>query len=218
MKVIPVGDLHAPYHDKEAVKAILAHIRKERPHVVIQVGDLLDQYVFSKYPRSSKISVEQDIKEGLKAAADFWKRVKKIVPRAKCYQVFGNHDLRLSKRIKEGLPELLEVYNPLSMYRFEGVINLKDDRDHLEIDGVIYTHGHLSSSIAHVNHYKKPVVHGHLHKASITSQGSLWSMDCGYLADPSQLPLQYGASRLHNWARGLAVVEDGVPRIKLVKP
>lgn len=216
MKVFVIGDTHFPYHDKRSLKRILSEIKKEKPDAIVQIGDLLDQYVFSKYPRSTKISVSHDIRKGLRYATEFWKAVRKAAPKAKCYQILGNHDLRMAKRISEKLPELGEIFTHKDLYKFEGVKVMKSDRDYLELDGVVYVHGYLSKSIDHAKHFNKPVVHGHRHRPCIEVEGKLWSMDVGFVADEKQLPLQYTQTKLTKWKKAYGIVENKQPILKFL--
>lgn len=216
IKVFCIPDTHFPYHNKEALKAIISMIKKEKPTHVVHLGDLLDQYVFSKYTRKMGITPEKDIKDGLKAAQNMWKAVKKAAPRAKCYQILGNHDVRLSKRISERLPELEPFFGVSQLYQFKGVTVLSSDRDYLEIGGVIYIHGWLSKSIDHAKHFNKPTVHGHRHRPCIEVDGNIWSMDCGFIADEKSVPLNYTMSKLTKWRMACGIVENKKPRLILL--
>lgn len=189
------------------------HKRSPITHVV-QVGDLLDQYVFSNYSRSPGITPKIDIEGGLKMAGQMWADLKKIAPQALCYQLLGNHCVRLNKRIAERIPELAEFFGTKDLYQFEGVKVMKSDRDFLVIDGVVYCHGWLSKSLDHAKYFGRPTVHGHRHRMAIeTDSPRIWSMDIGYLADRNALPLQYTQSKFSKWTLGCGVVEDGKPRL-----
>lgn len=216
IRVFCIPDLHFPFHNPEAYKEVIAQIKKEKPTHVVQLGDLLDQYVFSKYTRSPGITPEADVTEGLALATQMWQDIKKAVPRAKCYQILGNHDVRLSKRISEKIPELASYFNVKDLYKFQGVKVLSSDRDYLEIDKVIYCHGWLSKSIDHAKHFNKPTVHGHRHRPTIEVDGTIWSMDCGFLADETSLPLQYTMSKVTRWRMAYGIVENRKPRLVLV--
>lgn len=213
MKVFVISDSHFPFHNEGAFKKVMKLIKKERPNAVVHIGDLLDQYVFSKYTKSSSVTPDNDVIKGLKIAKEMWATIRKIVPKAKCYQVIGNHCVRLGKRISEKLPELVEIYDPLSMYAFPGVKVLKSYRDHLVLDKVIYTHGWLSKSIDHAKHFTMPTVHGHRHRMCIETYGKLWSMDVGHIADENSLPLSYTQSKVTNWTLGCGLVVDGKPQL-----
>lgn len=217
MKVVVISDTHFPYHNKAAYKEVLRLIKQERPDAVIQIGDLLDQYVFSKYSRSQNLTTpEREVSQGRMHSQSMWATIRKLVPKAKLYQVLGNHDLRLKKRIMEVLPELETVYNYKDMYTFPGVKTLKNDRDYIEIDGVVYCHGWLSKSIDHAKHFAKPTVHGHRHKPAIETAGRLWSMDVGFLGDEKRVPFNYTMSKLTNWRMAIGIVDNGKPRLVLL--
>jgi len=216
IKVFVIPDTHFPFHNEDALKAILDLIKKEKPTHVVQIGDLLDQYVFSRYSRTPSITPKEDVTYGLAVAARMWKDIKKIVPRAKCYQILGNHDIRLCKRISEKLPELADFFNVKDLYKFDGVKVLESDRDFLEIDGVIYVHGWLSKSLDHAKHFNKPTVHGHRHRPCIDVEGQLWSMDVGFIADEQSVPLNYTMSKLTKWRMACGLVDDRQPRLFLL--
>lgn len=213
-KVLVVSDIHFPFHCKNSLKKLLKIVKEEKPTHVVQIGDLLDQYVYSKYSKSSDITPKDDILKGLDLAVEFWATIKKLVPKAKRIQVLGNHDVRASKRIGEKIPELFALYNPLGIYQFKGVKTLKSDRDFIEIDGVVYCHGWLSKSIDHAKYFNKPVAHGHRHRPTIEYDSArLWSMDVGYMADPKSVPLSYTMSKLSKWTKACGIVENGKPKL-----
>ena len=216
MKVITIGDTHFPFHSKTAYKKLMKLIAKEKPTHVVQIGDLLDQYVFSKYARSLSVDPAKEIQRGLALASKMWSDIKCIVPRAKCFQLIGNHDVRLAKRITEKLPELEAFFSHKNLYIFPGVKVLESDRDYLNIDGVTYVHGWLSKSLDHAKYFNTPTVHGHRHRPCIDVEGKLWSMDVGYMADSTSLPLQYTASKFTKWKTACGIVENGRPRLEFL--
>jgi predicted phosphodiesterase len=218
MKVFILSDIHFPFHDKRAYKKALEAIKREKPTAVVQIGDLLDQYVFSKYSKKSSITPQMDIVKGLEQARQMWKDIKRLVPKAKCYQILGNHDVRLAKRIAEKLPELAEIYDSNAMYTFPGVTTMKSDRDYLVLDKVVYCHGWLSKSEDHARFFNVPTVHGHRHRATIVyATNKLWSMDVGYLADKNAGPLKYTVSKFTHWTLACGVVEDGHPKLLILE-
>lgn len=213
-KVFVISDTHFPFHSKKGYKKLLKLIREERPTHVVQIGDLLDQYVFSRYTRKMEITPENDIVKGLKFAKQMWKDIKKIVPRAKCYQLLGNHDIRISKRIAEQLPELSGFFSQKNLYKFPGVWVANSDRSFLTLFGVKYVHGWLSKSIDHARHFNAPTVHGHRHRPTIeVDRPGLWSMDVGFTANEKSAPLQYTMSKLTKWTMACGIVENGQPRL-----
>lgn len=216
-KVFIIGDTHFPYQSKKGMKQVYELIKKHKPTHVVQIGDLLDQYVFSKYSRSLEITPDTEITQGLNEARKMWETIQKIVPKAKCIQVLGNHDVRLAKRIAERLPELKNMFSHKIMYKFKNVTVLDSDRDFLEIDDVVYAHGWLSKSIDHARYFNKSTVHGHRHRPTIETDGKIWSMDVGYLADRNSTPLGYTMSKHTKWCLGSGLVENGKPTLFLLE-
>lgn len=181
---------------------------------IVQLGDVLDLYVFSKYARSLGITTAMDVVKGLELAQEFWETLRKLHPSAKLIQLLGNHDERMAKRIAERLPELEDLISIHDKYKFDGVTTLPSARDYVDIGGVVYVHGWLSKSLDHAKYFNKPVVHGHTHRASITfDRQDLWSMECGYLADKNSLPLQYTQSKFSKWTTASGLIVNGKPRL-----
>jgi predicted phosphodiesterase len=216
-KIMIFGDIHFPFHHKKALSWALSALRAEKPDVVVQIGDLLDQYVFSRFTRSpSFITPKEEMERGLNEAGRFWKEVKSRCPRAGLYQVLGNHDMRLRKRIGETLPELESVFDSRSLYRFPGVHTMQDDRTELAIGDITIIHGHLSKLGDHMKKLSSKVVVGHSHTGGVVfskhKNGLLWELNAGFLADEAQLPLNYGPTRMKEWTLGYGLVDNKGPR------
>ena len=220
--VLCVPDLHFPWADKQALKEVYRAIRREKPNVVIQLGDLYDQYVFSRYDRDMNlITPEDEVKLAKKQATEFWAEVHKIVPRARKIQLIGNHDVRVRKRVMEKLPELATILDVKGMlYTWPHVEVLPSDKDSVEIDGVVYTHGWMTKLGDHMKYFGKSVVHGHSHKPGLcyapTKNGFHFEMDVGFLADEKSTPLSYTSSKHSKWLKAYGVVEDGMPRLVIL--
>lgn len=216
LKVFVIGDTHFPWTNFEALKKIYSLIELEQPDVVIQVGDLLDQYVFSHFTKKSKITPRQDISRGIACAKRMWERVHLIVPKAECYQLLGNHCVRVTKRIAERLPELADFFSHSNLYQFKNVKVMKSDRDFLRLGGVVYTHGWLSKSIDHARYFNSPTVHGHRHKPTVETDGLLWSMDVGHIANENSIPLSYSPVKYTRWRMACGIIQNKKPRLILL--
>ncbi len=216
-KVLAISDTHFPFHSKKALKKVLELVKKERPTHVVQIGDLLDQYALSRYARTLNLATPADeLRKGVEAAKVMWEKIRKTVPRAKLYQLRGNHDERAVKRLMDKLPEFESIVNIDGMYSFPNVCTMETDRDFVIIDEVVYVHGWLSKSLDHAKHFNKPVVHGHRHRAVIETEGKLWSMDVGFLGDESQEPFRYTMSKVTKWTLAVGIVENRKPRLILL--
>lgn len=223
MKVFVIPDLHLPYVNKKQLNKVLRAIEDEKPDAVVQVGDLYDQYMFSRYDKEyEELSPKKELSKAKSMATKMWKRINEIAPKAKKYQLLGNHDIRILKQVKRKFPEIYymikEIFN--EMYTFDNVETMKSDRDYLVLDEVVYCHGWKTS---HTSHFRLPVARGHSHRASLELRQSertgyklIFEMQVGCLADDTLVPLDYPASKKTGWANAYGLVVDGYPFLELI--
>ncbi len=229
LNAVAVGDLHLPWCDSRAVNIILEDVVKNPPEYFIQLGDIYDFLLFTGFRKGLLNSMqEKELVTAYTMKNEFWKRVKQAAPKAKCFQLKGNHDDRLIKRIQEKMPELEylmqipEVFNPKKLFEYEGVQVLEDESDELIIGNTAFIHSGLKKGDNH-RRLGLNVVHGHTHKAHIDytryNGKILFEADAAYLGDPSAVCFKYKRrKKLHDWIRGyLRMDEDGI-RHKILEP
>lgn len=218
-KVLAIPDLHFPWHHQDCLTFIYEIIKREKPDVVVQMGDLLDLFSFSRFARSHDVCTpKEELDEGRHAAVLMWDHIKKIAPQAQRIQLRGNHDVRIGRKVLDVVPELTSLIEPQveELFRFKGVKTIYDVSEELIIDGVVYTHGHYSKIGDHAKYFLKPAVHGHRHRGEVWFQQMqgylLWELDCGYCADDSQIPLRYTPTRTNHWTLGCGLIDGLGPR------
>ncbi len=220
-RVVVVGDLHFPYVHPKALKWAYKVIEQMQPTHIIQIGDLYDFFWFSKYPkRFLDLSPDQEISVGYAKAESFWNKLHSIAPKAKKYQLRGNHDDRPYKRILEKFPEMQTMFKFDELFQFEGVKTQPDSRQELILTinkkQVMFIHGHLSQLGAHMNYNQMRIVVGHSHKGGVVSRGldkeTLWELNCAFLGDAEAGPLQYGPQSRRHWTLGLGAIDEFGPR------
>lgn len=180
-------------------------------------------YSFSKFPRTHNIlTPRQELEQGRDAIWKFWKTVHEICPKAKKYQLIGNHEERLPKRVLERLPEAEGLFSVRDLFSHPNA-DLIDSS--LVLDDVLYIHGFMTRPYAHLRYFLRSVVFGHTHNAWILFEkidklipgrtphknGLLFEMSCGFMGDQSQIPLQYTQSKINKWSLGYSIIEDGIP-------
>lgn len=213
-KILCWPDSHYPFVNKEAQDKMIEFAKENQPDYIIQVGDLLDCYAASKFPRSQNVyTPKEEERLGIGMAKDAWARLREYCPRAKCYQLMGNHDVRTLKRTLESLPiaeHWIEAYFK-QLFTFEGVETIFDTRQELEIDGILFTHGFLSPG-SHKDYYLKNVIHGHDHKLYVQHRRihgqNIFEMSCGFLGDVEAKALSYTPSKLANFQLGFGWVDQ----------
>lgn len=213
-KILCIPDTHFPFINKEALEKVLEFSKEHKPDYIIQVGDLLDCYAASKFPRSQNIyTPKEEERLGIEMAEEMWRKLRADNPKAKCYQLMGNHDVRMLKRTLESLPiaeHWIEAYFK-ELFTFEGVETIFDTRQELEIDGILFTHGFLGSG-SHKDYYLKNVIHGHDHKLYVQHRRihgeNIFEMSCGFLGDVEAKALSYTPSKLANFQLGFGWVDQ----------
>lgn len=220
-KIAIAGDLHFPFVCSNTLTAFYAFIEKEKPDVVVQIGDLLDAYSYSKFPNSKNIfTPKQEIDLGFKMAQDFWSTVRKIVPGVICKQILGNHDFRVHKRVLEKLPEIEHLFSINHLFTFEGVDTLFDTRESLVINGIHFIHGYMSRLGDHMGYLNANTVCGHSHLGGVVYRNSnshgivstLWELNAGFMGDTNSKALSYTAHKFTRWTKGWGFIDEYGPR------
>lgn len=197
---------------------VISIARKEKPNAIIQLGDLYDLYAHAKFPRSHNVMTpRQEVDKARELAEKFWADLKKAVPRASCYQLTGNHDVRPYKRILERYPEIERMAPFKEFFDFDGVSTTHDHRSGVEIDGVLYIHGYLSGLGKHAQYFQKSVVCGHTHKAGVVffkqKKKLIFECNAGMLADDSAIPLSYTPTKFNHWTTTCALIDRQGPKL-----
>lgn len=217
-EILVIGDLHFPFHHRRAYGKLLRRISEHEFTHIVQIGDLYDQYSFSKYPKKNIKLPQEELKQAARYAKAMWDYISKKQPKAKKYQILGNHDVRILKRVTEAMPEIHELIKDSfeNLYKFDGVKTILNPREPLIIEGIMFIHGYKSKNGDHTKFMHSNVVHGHRHRGEVSfipiKNKTLWELDCGYLANPNCEALAYSESKITNWTLGHAEINNGVPR------
>lgn len=106
-KVLVVSDIHAPFHDPDALAYVFAH--DGDADLCIINGDIGDQYAFSRFVKYDNVSYEQE----LGAVTHILERFSEQYPDVLVVQ--GNHDARVEKQLRDRLPpDLMAVVYQLT--------------------------------------------------------------------------------------------------------
>ncbi len=127
-KFVVLSDIHFPYHDDKALKAVYKFLEHHPVDTIILNGDILDFYdvsFFDKDPdRINSLQKEIDM------AQKFFKKLRSLNPKAKIIFVKGNHENRIERYLKKHpelysldalkLPNLLNLDNYIIEYKDKG--------------------------------------------------------------------------------------------------
>lgn len=227
-----IGDLHAPFSNLSLLDKIYRFAEREKPEVIVQIGDLYDHLSHSRFPRStaSTFNARQEQEAARAQAETMWSEVRKAAPAAKCYQLWGNHDARPLKRILEVYPEAEDWVSEMitRLMTFPGVETLDDTRQELMLPGnIMVHHGYRSRLGGHRDFAMLNAVVGHTHVGGVVyrqlrghSHGKdghgkdeiLWELNCGLAAQIESKGLTYTNQRLSSWTPGWGWVDEYGPR------
>ena len=221
-RTVLVPDLHVPYHDVQAFRAVRSFVRDVRPSRLIVMGDLLDLAVVSRYdkdPRSVD-GLQDQIDAGGAILDDLRSDAGK-----NCRMDFveGNHEVRITKFLIRNAPALMaltrggeEVLSvPFLLDLKRRGIRWVPSHESLDLYGYLVEHGDCASSYSGytarrmVDKRRQSVVHGHTHRL-----GSYWhtghravvhGVELGSLIDRSSEAASYAKDP--NWQTGFGVGE-----------
>ena len=215
-----ISDLHVPFMNEIYIEKMLKSLAAEKPDYVVQIGDAFDCYSFSRFSKTANISTpNEELVRGKILIEKLWATIKKIVPKAKLFQLTGNHESRLMSRLMSSCPELESFVDFQKPFAVEGVTRITSSREFLELENVIFCHGYFSPSGAHVRHFAKSVCFGHSHRGRVEWFGdNLFELNVGHLCNTKTLPFSYTASTITKWKAGWGVINiiNGKPIPKFV--
>lgn len=219
-----LGDIHAPFHHKGAVDFAISVIEKLKPKRVVQIGDMKDMLSWAAFPRSHNVfTPKEEFQQARKACEDIWLRVQRASPGVECYALLGNHSTRPIKRLLENCPEL-EIFIDMKPYfSYPGVELIPDDRQELNLDGVVFIHGYRGKLGDHRDFMNACVVTGHTHRGGAVFKNTwnghqIWELNAGLLGDPLSKGLSYTPQKYTHWTLGVAVIDAYGPRFIPYKP
>lgn len=208
-KVLVCSDLHIPYHDTEAVNALMRLLRSNKFHTIILNGDMIDcTRLSTKFHNPTKTFFDDEL-EIMRQFISMIKYESKN-PKINIMYNLGNHENRMNKYLAERAPELYNVFTP-----FEKIL----DVDGIDIcgsiiinDGLIVKHGNLvrkdcgQTAMGEMLREFRSGVSGHTHRLCRVHYRTrddvrTW-IECGCLCDCDPI-----YADKPNWQQGIAVLE-----------
>lgn len=218
-KILVIGDVHAPWVSKPCLEFIFKMVKSFQPKYIVQVGDAVDFYSASRFPRSHFITPAEEYIEARKTLEDIFHYLKRIAPKSEIHLLKGNHCDRVIKRTKEVSPEQehFVLKGLKEFFTFTDVITHHDSREEFVIDDILFTHGFLSGLGKHAQYYQRKVVCGHTHKGGTffeqTYDGrTIWELNAGYCADPISKVMSYMPTKYSRSTLGFGMITNGFPQ------
>lgn len=119
-KFVVLSDIHFPYHDEKALKAVYKFLEQHPVDTIILNGDILDFYDVSSFDKDpDRIN---SLQKEIDMTQKFFKKLRSLASKARIVFVKGNHCARLERYLKKH-PELysldaLKLPNLLGLDKF----------------------------------------------------------------------------------------------------
>ena len=117
LRALIIPDTHLPYEDKEAYKLMLKIGKLFNPHEIVLLGDYMDMMSVTGHPKDpdleDKIINEMDYTNLKLDELDY------LFPRAKKKYLFGNHEFRLERYIRDNAPALYRTLKLEKMLKLD---------------------------------------------------------------------------------------------------
>lgn len=215
MKVLALSDLQVPFAHPDALAFCKAVAKKEKPDMIVQMGDLIDVHSTSDYdPDPDGMSAGDELQKSREELKKWAKAFPKVTV------LLGNHDMRYHKaafkaRIpKDVLKSFGDMLETPKTWTYE---------EELIIDGVLYVHGDQSTgvspnaSIELAKSAMQSVVHGHYHiNAGIQYYANkrhlIFAFNTGCLIDRKAYAFNYGKKMIKKPILGIGVIDGGIPK------
>lgn len=215
-KVLVISDMQIPFHHPDSMEFLKAVKKKYKPNEIINIGDIVDSYCLSQYPKSPEApSATEEIDNMKEAIAELGK----IFP--KMTIIKGNHDRRLERMaFKAGIHKhFLKSYS-----EWTGAPKKWQFVSQAEVDGVLYLHGDesgaggMNAALKRVYIKGMSVVAGHLHtqaciKYTANSDHLHFGMQVGCLIDKDAVAFGYAKRNLSKVIISVGFVNKGKPEL-----
>lgn len=204
-KWVVLPDIHAPLHNEEALKPVLAFIKDYKPDGLIQLGDLCDFNSLSRFDKNREeelVSLHAEIE----AANSILDRIDSVCPKRIVRVLLeGNHDARPTRfRLNRWNSQVQDILGMPRLGDFHELFHLRkrgwDWRNYgqcFPVGKALFTHGwfvgsyHASKTL---KRWFKSIYYGHTHTyqshtvlgmdglpVSAVSLGTLSRFDLSYL-------------------------------------
>lgn len=205
--VLIIPDMHHPFAHPDALIFLQSVKRRFLPTEIVCLGDEVDAYGFSKYPKDANVmSAGHEMEAAIAGLTPFYAEF----PEVKV--CVSNHTIRPHRRMKEA--GMLDAWLP----KYNMMVNAPDGwvwQEQWIIDDVLYIHGDNGKGgkvgwTANSEVYHRSVVVGHWHsKAGVFYDGDMFNLNAGCLIDRSQKVFDYAKNSHKAPNLGCGIVIEG---------
>jgi UDP-2,3-diacylglucosamine pyrophosphatase LpxH len=211
-RVLFVSDIHCPYQDNKALRAMYEFMDWWKPQEVIVLGDLVDFYAVSRFSREPErvLKLQGELDESVEVLSD----IRKHAPKAPMTFIRGNHEARLKRYLWSNAQELdcLRALRLESLLEFDKFKIRYEDRGIMRFKNIMVKHGNIVRKFAGYTakgEFEKngmSGVSGHTHRlAQYRHTNELDSFVWTESGCLCQLTADYLEGQTPNWQQGFAI-------------
>jgi predicted phosphodiesterase len=208
-RVIFVGDVHAPHHDRNAYGLFLRAARDYRPAHLVVLGDFADFYSVSAHEKSAERS--RNLEEEVRIVNIMLDELDSLGAKYKVY-IAGNHESRMQRYVNSIAPELHGMVTVPKMFQLqERGWEWVEYRDYCMLGKLYMTHDVGASgpnaTRAALAAFGHSVVTGHSHRMSYIVEGNAVgeakvSASFGWMGDIESVEYMHKIKVARDWTLG----------------
>jgi metallophosphoesterase superfamily enzyme len=120
------SDFQIPYQDDKAVELWFKVMRWFKPDVIDYLGDISDQFCFSRYeegstkeflktlpPETAAVDMLKFVQHEEKDTAELYAKTRKVRPNAEIFSALGNHDIRVWNYAEKNMQNIIQEITPV---------------------------------------------------------------------------------------------------------
>ena len=215
-KVLILGDIHIPYHSKQATEIAIKKGVEYQPDIIILNGDIFDFFTISQWEKDPR---KRNFKLEIEMCKQFFEYLRYNFPKAEIIFKQGNHEERYERYMFIKAPELVGIEN----FSFSNILNFEQfgiseisEMKPIKLNECFVIHGHeyrfsISNPVNPARglylRSKVNCITNHFHQSSSHSEKDIedkvttcWSL--GHLSDPHPKYMP-----LNKWNFGFATVD-----------
>lgn len=217
-RTLVIPDTHAPFHDKVAVRCMLAAARAMKPDNIVIIGDFADFYAVSQHAKTP--GRKADIAWEIDQVNKLLDQVDALNPRGRKLFCSGNHEYRMDRYIRDKAPELFGVRGttvPEQLRIKRRGWQWVPYMEYARLGKVAYTHevGRCGKNAAaqSLADFGGNLVVGHNHRGNVAYQGTVkdggrFCMTVGHLSDLKQVDYMHRARAERDWEHGFGIIDQ----------
>lgn len=209
---VVLSDQHIPFQDPVIEDLSIDFLAEHQPKVIHLLGDVLDFYSLSSFDKDPQR--RETLQDELDGATRYFKRLRKVCPKARIIYSEGNHE----NRLRRYLWSQARALSNLRTLSFEELLGLKefniewvDASAPYRMGHLLFIHGELvrrasgASAKGHMDKFGCNVIHGHTHRLgahyhrTYDDMMGAWENGCLCTLDPEY-------ATCPDWQNGWSVV------------